>query len=153
MSDIRSPQVSWTLLSILADLNNAVVWMVSTRPLIFKSSSLCINPFVTVPSVPITIGITVTFMFHNFFCSLARFKCLSPFSLSFSFTLILVDLFVYTFPGRVSATVDASFSTLFCLTGVQTGLVFSYSAAQSCPTLTKLWFSLFLSVPVSCCRW
>ena len=53
----------------------------------------------------------------------------------------------------ITDTVDASIRTLFWLTGVQTGLVFSYSAAQSCPTLTKLWFSLFLSVPVSCCRW
>ena len=33
-SDGKSPQISRTLLSILADLNNAVVWMVSTRPII-----------------------------------------------------------------------------------------------------------------------
>ena len=66
MSNSKSPQVSRILPSILADLNNAVVWMVCTRPLISKSSSLCINPLVTVPSVPVTIGITVTFMFHNF---------------------------------------------------------------------------------------
>ena len=47
LSDSKSPQVSRTLLRILADLNNAVVWMVSTRPLIFKSSSPCTNPLVT----------------------------------------------------------------------------------------------------------
>ena len=35
-------QVSRTLLNILADLNNAVVWMVSTRPVISKSSSIII---------------------------------------------------------------------------------------------------------------
>ena len=35
-------KVSRTLLSILADLNNAVVWMVSTCLLIFKSFSLSI---------------------------------------------------------------------------------------------------------------
>ena len=35
----KYPQVSRTLLSILADLKNAVVWMVSTCPLISKSSS------------------------------------------------------------------------------------------------------------------
>ena len=40
--------------------------MVSIRPLILMSSSSCINPLVTVPSSPITIGITVTFMFHSF---------------------------------------------------------------------------------------
>ena len=32
LSDSKSPQVSRTLLSILAVLNNLVVWMVSTRP-------------------------------------------------------------------------------------------------------------------------
>ena len=41
--------------------------MVSTRPLISKSSSPFNNPLVTVPKTPITIGITVTFMFHSFF--------------------------------------------------------------------------------------
>ena len=45
----------------------------------------------------------------------------------------------------ITDTVDAPIRTLFWLTGVQTSLVFSYSAAQSCPTLSKLWFSLFLS--------
>ena len=32
LSDSKSPQISRTLLSILAVFNNAVVWMVSTRP-------------------------------------------------------------------------------------------------------------------------
>ena len=63
LRDNKSPQVSWNLLRILADLNNAVVHRVSTHPLIFKSSSPFINPSVT---VPITIGINVTFMFHSF---------------------------------------------------------------------------------------
>ena len=61
-----SPQVSRTLLSILTDFNNAVVWMVSTRPVISRTSSPCINFFVSVPRAPITIGITVTFIFHSF---------------------------------------------------------------------------------------
>ena len=39
LSDSKSPQFSRTLPGILADLNNVVVWMVSTGPLIFKSSS------------------------------------------------------------------------------------------------------------------
>ena len=60
--------------------------MVSTHPLISKSSSLCTSPLVTVPSAPITIGITVTFMFHRFFSSLARSRNSPLFSLSFSFT-------------------------------------------------------------------
>ena len=41
--------------------------MVSTRGLTSKSSSLRINPLVTVPRAPITIGIIVTFMFPIFF--------------------------------------------------------------------------------------
>ena len=57
---------SRTRLSILADLNNAVVWLVSTRPFIFKSSSPFINPLATVKRAPIIIGINVTFMFQFF---------------------------------------------------------------------------------------
>ena len=86
LSDNKSLQVYRTLLRILADLNNAVVWMVSTRPLISKSFSPCINPLVTVSRAPITIGITVTFMFHPFFHCLARSRYLSFFLLSFNFT-------------------------------------------------------------------
>ena len=66
LSDNKSPPLSRTILSILADLNNAAVWMISTRPLISKFSSPCTNPLVTVPREPITIGIIVTFMFHSF---------------------------------------------------------------------------------------
>ena len=87
LSENKSPQVSRTLLSILAVLNNAVVWMVSSRPPTSKSSSPFSNPLVTVPNAPITIGIIVTFMFLSFFNSLARFRYLSFFSLSFIFIL------------------------------------------------------------------
>ena len=66
LSDSKSPQVSRTLLSILAVLNNVVVWMVSTRPPTSKSSSPFSNPLVTVPNAPIKIGIIVIFMFHSF---------------------------------------------------------------------------------------
>ena len=85
--DSKSPQVSRTLLSILAVLNNVVVWMVFTRPPTPKSSSPFNNPLVTVPKAPITIGIIVTFMFHSFFNSLARSRYLSFFSHSFSYIL------------------------------------------------------------------
>ena len=67
LSDSKSSQVSRTLLSILADVTNAVVLMVSSGSLVSKSSRPFTNPFVTVSSAPITIGITVTFMFHIFF--------------------------------------------------------------------------------------
>ena len=66
LSGSKSPQVSRTL-SILAVLNNIVVWMVSTRSPTSKSSSPFSNPFVTVPNAPIIIGIIVTCMFHSFF--------------------------------------------------------------------------------------
>ena len=85
LNDNKSLQVSMTLLSILAVLSNAFVWMVSTRPPTSKTSSPFYNPLVTVPNPPITIGIIVTCMFHSFFNSLARY--LSFFSHSFSFIL------------------------------------------------------------------
>ena len=55
-------QVSRTLLSILAVLNNAVVWIVSASTPTSKFSSLFNNHLVTVPKAPITTGIIVTFM-------------------------------------------------------------------------------------------
>ena len=81
----KFPQVSRSLLSILAVFNIAVVWTVSTRPPTSRSSSPFSNPLVTVPKAPITIGIIVTRMFRSFFDSLARPRYLSFFSHSFSF--------------------------------------------------------------------
>ena len=78
LSDSKSPQVSRTLHSILAILNNAVIWT-------SKTSSPFRNPLVTVLNAPITIGIIVTCMFHGFFNSLARSRYLSFFSHSFSY--------------------------------------------------------------------
>ena len=75
LSDSKSPQVSRTLLSILAVLNNAVPTSNSPRP--FN------NHLVTVPKAPITIGKILTFMFHSFFNSLAKSTYLSFFSHSF----------------------------------------------------------------------
>ena len=72
LNDSNSPQVSRILLTILAVLNNVVIWMVSTRPPTSKSSSPFSNPLVTVPKATITTGIIVTSMFHSFFNSLGR---------------------------------------------------------------------------------
>ena len=72
LSDSKFPLVSRTLFSILADLNHTVAWMVSTRPIISKSSPPCINPLVTIPRAPIIIGNSITFIFRSFFNSLAR---------------------------------------------------------------------------------
>ena len=87
LSDSKSSQVFRTFLSILVDLNNAVIWMASTRPLIFKPSSPCINPLVTVPKS------TNYKWYHShfyvptfFFNSPARSRYLSFFSLFFNFT-------------------------------------------------------------------
>ena len=73
------------LLSILADLK-VVICMVFILSLISISSNLLSKPLGTIPSVPTTIGITITF--YSFLCSLARSKYLSVFSPSFIFTLL-----------------------------------------------------------------
>ena len=75
LSDSKSSQVS----RILTNLNNAVIWMVFTHVIIFKSSTPFTNRLVTVPSALITISITITFMFHSFFSTLARSRYLSLF--------------------------------------------------------------------------
>ena len=45
LRDSKSPQVSTTLVSTLADLNNAVVWMISTRSRISSPPVPCTNLF------------------------------------------------------------------------------------------------------------
>ena len=87
LSDSKSPKVFRTRLSIMAVLSNAVIWIVSTRPPISKSSRPFNNPLVFVPKASITIGMIVTFMFHSFFNFLARSRYLFFFSLSFIFIL------------------------------------------------------------------
>ena len=87
LSDSKSPQISRTLLSILAVFIKAVVWMVFTRPPTSKSSRSFDNPLVTVPKAPITMSTIITHMFHIFFNSIARSRYLSFFSHSFSFIL------------------------------------------------------------------
>ena len=87
LSDSKSPQVSRTLLRILAVRSNAVIWIVSICPPTSKSSRPFNNLSVIVPKAPIPIGTIVTFMFHSFFNSLARSRYLSFFSRSFRFIL------------------------------------------------------------------
>ena len=69
LSDCKTSQISRTLLSILAYLINAIVWMVSAHPLISKSFSPFTNHLLIETRTPITIGITVIFMFHSFLSS------------------------------------------------------------------------------------
>ena len=87
LNDSKSPQVSRTLLSILVDFSNAVVWIVFTRPLIFKSPSPFNESF-----GDCTKGINSNWYNHHFnipqiFDSLVGFRQSSFLSLSFNFTL------------------------------------------------------------------
>ena len=85
---LRSPghfSVFWPI------LHNAVVWMVSSHPLISLSSSNLSKPLRIVPSAPITTGITVTLIFHNFLSYLAKSKYLPLCSLSSIFALRSAD--------------------------------------------------------------
>ena len=101
LSDSKSPQVSRTLLSILAVLNNAVVWMVFTWPPTSKSSSPFNNPLVTVPKAPIII---VTFMFHVFFQFPSKVEVL----------ILLFTFFQFYFVISRDSKVDNFENSLFC---------------------------------------
>ncbi len=82
--DSESPQISRIQLSILPDINNAVVWKITTCTVISKSSSHFINPFETLTSTWITIGFTVPFVFHSFFFYFSsKVQVLSHFLLSY----------------------------------------------------------------------
>ena len=96
LNDRKSPQVSRTLLSILVNLNNALVLMVSTCPLISKCLTPCTNPFVTIPNALLTICITVIYVLL-LFGSLSRSTYLTLCSLSFSFTFWSAGMMKSTF--------------------------------------------------------
>ena len=115
LNDSKSPLVSRILLCILTVFNNAVVWMVSTRPPTSKFFRPFNNPWVTMPKAPITIGIIVTFMFHSFFKSLARSRYLSLFSHSFSFILWSA--------GTAKSTISQIFFFFFLLIIIRSGLL------------------------------
>ena len=151
LRDSKSPQVSRTLRDIQAVLNNIVVWIVSIRPPTSKSSSPFSNSLVTVPNVPITIGIIVSCMFYSFcfvfFNSLARSKYLSFFSHSFSFILwsagtakstILQFLFFYWL--LFSLVFWPRFGDPFiCPSPIGVYMLFSRTGAVLC--ITFCWFS------------
>ena len=63
LSDSKFSQVSRTLLSILADFSQAVVWMVSICPPIYISSNSLSKPLF--PSAPITFGVTYYFSWSS----------------------------------------------------------------------------------------
>ena len=81
------------------------------------SPSLFYRPFGTIPRAPTIIGITVTFMFHNFFSSLIRSKYLS-FCFLFSFLS-------FVFPLRSTGTAKSTNCQvlIFLLINTQSGLL------------------------------
>ena len=81
--------------------------MVSAGPLISKSSSLFTNYLGIVPSTPITIGNTATFMFHSFLQFSGKYKLhISLFSF-FSFH------FVVLWHGRIHRSAGSLFFFFF----------------------------------------
>ena len=146
LSDSKSPQFSRTLLRILDNLNNTVVWIVATLPLISKSSYPCTNLLVTVPRAPITIGIIVTFMFHSFFNFLEssfRFYFLKVFYISVSwsfFTGVWVTASLIKSPGL--------FSVFWSISAMLSFGLFPPAPLFPSPTLLILLLSLLLVVIV-----
>ena len=110
-------------------LNFAVVWMVFTSPFISKSSS----PLVTVPWAPITIGITITFMFHIFFSSQAKSWYLSFFLFSFNFNL-------WSAQTAKSTTRQVLFFVDYLVCWLSFLLTISKSGC-----LAKIWWSIYIS--------
>ena len=94
----------------LSDSKSPVVWMVFTHPLISKSSSLCINPLVTVPRAPITIDVTVLQFFFN---SLAGSRHL--------FLFRFLSILLYVQPAQQSPQFSKFSSFLLLLTVMRCG--------------------------------
>ena len=136
LRDNKSSQVSRTLLSILADLNKAVVWKVSTYPLISKSSSPFNNSSVTVPRAPITIDITVTFIFYIFFqfpskveALILLFAFFQFYSVTAKLTILPVLSFLLLIIVRSGHRVEIMLSV--CVSKSQWNLCLSFSRADS----------------------
>ena len=154
-------------LSSVSVLNNIVVWMVSPHPPTSKSSSPFHNPLVIVPKVPITIGITVTCMFHSFFNSLARSSYLSFFPYSFSFILwsagtakstILQVLFFLLIIIRSSLLADIKWSACMSKTHRSLCVLFSLTIAELYSYHLIVWSNLnflhisqWITLPIQSC--
>ena len=134
MSDSKSSPVSRTLLSILTDLRNTVVWLVS----IHRPISNAFETFGIVPRALITIGITVIHLFYNFLISQERSKYLSLFLLSLIFTL--------WFAGMAKSHVRLEFFTSVLADGFS--LVFEWQQVSS--SLQDS--SQYSGRPHQCCR-
>ena len=173
LTDNKTPQVFMTLPSILADLNNAVVWTVSTCPVISKNSSPCTNPLMTVQNAPITIGTIVPlFTFFQFPSVLSQDNKVYNSASSSFFIIIrsdrLAEIWWSVFIPKSQRTLSVSFSwryswlcinhlfvwsninllhnSLWITLPTQSGLV-SYSFCDSLlHSLILWWIVLFLSL-------
>ena len=91
------------LLSIPVDFNRIVVWMVRILSQIFSSFNLLFRPLGTFPRASMTIGITITLIFHSFFCPLEfvyfffHFFCNGKFHLLISSFLLINQQKVWSF--------------------------------------------------------
>ena len=87
LSDSKSPQFSWTLLSILADFNNTVVYMVSILPLFSNSSHFFPSFWRLFQVYQLQLVASLLLCSNNIFSCQARSKHLYIFLFSFLFTL------------------------------------------------------------------
>ena len=97
VNDSKSPQVSRTLLSILAGLDNAIIWIVSILSLIFNFPCLLSD----LPSAKTTIGTHRHPHIPKFFRSQARFKHLSTFLFFYFDFHSMIILLIIDFPGQL----------------------------------------------------
>ena len=101
LSHIKSPQVSRTFLSILAVLNDVILWIVTTRYLISKSSSPFNNPLVTVPKALITIGVNYYYYYYYYYWEFFTSVIPDSFPLEFEWHYISSSLQDSSqYPGR-----------------------------------------------------
>ena len=135
LGDSKSLQISRIILNIFAELSSTVVWMVSIISQISNSATLISQPLKTVPSVPTSTGITVTFMFYDFFDSLARSKYLSGF---FFFTFFHFHSVVVRQKSKIYRMISSIF--LFLLTQ---GLTFwpGLVCISKSKTISWIWYS------------
>ena len=112
--------------------------MVSARLPIYNSPSPLIKPLGIVPSEQITIGITVTLMFHCFFSSLARSRYLSFFVFFYFHSVVHRD-------GKVHYSADSLFISTIPRFDFLTGILWSVCILKS-QTILHYYHFTFLRI-------
>ena len=150
--------LSFIFRSIIIIIINIIRWRRRNTLLrVFHTSVAGINTLVTEPRAPITVGMTVTFMFYNFFNSRARSWYLSSFSFSFNFTQwsartakstilqVLIFLLIIIWFGRL---VEVRWSV--CISKPR-GVCASHFPGQILDCAYTIWFfgqtSIFCKIP------